>query len=523
MSTSHIPQPAAGAPDEVFDSVSSQAVQPVVSALGVPAGPPQEVTPHTGQFNGIDPAIMKQWVPQDTVIWSVTMPSGQMIWKRPIHPTYSNPLLSYLCGMYNTWGGNISYRFKVAGTGFHAGAIAIVRVPPNRDPEEFTTPTSWGAFEYLVIDPKTLETESVGVSDQRPIAYHYMKFDQANNLTFGGWIAMYVLIPLNTSATGSQQIAVQVFSKPGDMFQVSQLIVPSANKGADPFPPAFSTFFDFSYTRDYLTTSMFKATHLVIEPNTVAQTMWVANCITTSGKKMSKWKLWNKHDCDKTYGYNGTPVYVFNLGDSESRHFFLDYIPIWKPKDATFVSQRQMSGDKNERFELPKWTLYLDDVGDGSYWKCSTVATTVDKTCCSTYVNVPELVSDYTDNVYGPVASGESVVHFSNDSAAGMLSVQTVRLTTLFKSGLLDSLFYSGVCALFTIVSVDENIPIGHVKLYAEGFFAGRSSGKRVPLPIQNIKLVFAGFIARTDPIPVNTEYNKNRLILYGPSWQPQQ
>lgn len=140
MSTSHIPQPDAGAPDEVFDSVSSQVVQPVVSGLGIPAGPPQEIPIHTGQINSFDVAIHKQWVPTDVVVWTVTQTAGTLIWKKPVHPAYFNELVAYISGVYNCWGGNGDYRFKIAGTGFHAGAIAIVRIPPNRRPEDFPTP-----------------------------------------------------------------------------------------------------------------------------------------------------------------------------------------------------------------------------------------------------------------------------------------------------------------------------------------------------------------------------------------------
>lgn len=238
MSQQHIPQPnsQSAAPAEVFDSTADAPHGQTVSALGTPGPRPGEVIVHTGQKNSIDFSIHRQFIPIDTFIWSTSQPRGTLLWSSPVHPTRVNPLISYISEIYNTWGGGIEFNFKVAGTGFHAGALAFVRIPPNVKPTQFSSPTEWGAFEYVVMDPKTLEVLSLDVMDQRQLNFHFMKLDEDDPTSFGGYIACYVLIPLNTSSTGTQQIAVQAFSRPGSTYTMNQIIMPNIKEVQIPGP-----------------------------------------------------------------------------------------------------------------------------------------------------------------------------------------------------------------------------------------------------------------------------------------------
>lgn len=514
MSQSHIPQPDAGTAAEVFDSVSDVATTPVVSGLGQPAGPPGEIPVHTGQQNSFDPQIHRQWVPTDTIIWSVTQPSSTLMWYKPVHPTFSNPLLAYQSGIYNTWGGSIDYRWKVAGTGFHAGAIAIVRLPPNCHPKEFASPSQWGAFEYLVIDPKTLETESVGVSDQRPIAFHYFPFKEDNPLTFGGWIAMFVLIPLNTSATGSQQIAIQAFSRPGMSFQFSQLIMPSVTRHNDPFPKEYTEIFDF-HDSETMTTVPYVSNMIALEPDSVTQTDWVSNCYDIYGKKLSKytssWKGLTSDPAD--FELSGQfKVFAQNVGANFQTVFLEGQIPQCIPKDKTPVSV--LTAQAGESWDSSTFTYTLG-TSEICHWNFSSLATSITELKSGFAIcHEPAVSPAFKDNTYSSVVSGESIIHFLiGKNNRTIKSVQTRRMTQLFKSGALQDSFYSGVSALFTIVSKDENVPIGYAKLYAEGFFTTKAGKDQTLLNTNNVKFLFQGFISRTDPIPPNREFAKNMML----------
>lgn len=245
MSQQHIPQPTSqsAAPAEVFDSTAVAPHPNSVSAVGTGDPNTAEGWRHAGQKNTFDIVIHRQFIPIDNFIWTSSMKRGHLLWYTAVHPSRCNPLIDHLSKIYNTWEGGFEFNFKVAGTGFHAGALAFVRIPPNRHPSEFKSPSEWGTFEYVVIDPKTLEVMTAEIMDQRRFFYHYMQLDFDDPDSFGGYMACYVLMDLNTSSTGTQQITVQAFCRPGPKFSMDQLIPPSTS--SNPTPNALpSTFLD---------------------------------------------------------------------------------------------------------------------------------------------------------------------------------------------------------------------------------------------------------------------------------------
>nr|WPV63599.1 MAG: capsid protein [Wufeng shrew picorna-like virus 55] len=514
MSEAHIPQPnsQSAAPAEAFDSTADAPHGPTVSGIGVPAGPPQEISPHTGAANTFDITIHRQFIPIDTVVWSVTQTKGTLLWFRPIHPKYCNDLTAYLQEIYNCWGGGIEFNFKVAGTGFHAGALAMVRIPPNRHPNEFLTASSWGAFEYVVIDPKMLEVSSLDVSDQRPIAYHYQPFDSSNSYTFGGWIAMYVLIPLNTSATGSQQIAVQVFSRPGPSFNFSQLIMPGIQEVQEQFPGFYNRYFDFT-TQDELSNGRVNCVKLVIEPASVQQTDKVNNCKKVDGTQMSKWSPNFVYPAymGKTYSVQQKAIVHRNDTLVELR-FMQGYVPQLVPKaDAYTVLYREngaVDAYSTAWTELDQGGVYTwtnPTPASGSGWEGQVIGVNTSGWTESALANT----------AYSPKAANESIIHFTNGSSSDPLScVQTIQISLFLASKALAPFFTDGMCLLFLLIDKTEDLPVGYVKLYQEGLFTARASTTQTLFPIENMKLVFDSFILRTALIPSNATYNANRVLL---------
>lgn len=209
-----------------FDSQQSPPDQPISELNAGHANPAAEIVPATGQRNFIDPNVRSQFLGQTNFTWPKTALPGSLLWYRPITPTRANVFLEYLAGMYNVWRGGIDYKFKIAGTGFHAGALAFVRLPPNIQPESIKTVQDFTCFEYCVVDPKTLEAVQHSVMDQTQVMYHYRKFEPDKPNSFGGYICAFVMLQLNTSSSGSGQIQVQVFSKPAHDFEFGQLIPP---------------------------------------------------------------------------------------------------------------------------------------------------------------------------------------------------------------------------------------------------------------------------------------------------------
>lgn len=224
MSSTNAPQPdpAASAAAEVFDSTVTPSQGQVSATQG--QGPSNVEGPmHAGELNTIDQYFFMQFIALTSFIWDTSMSPGQLVWSIPIHPTFVHQFMAHLSKMYNAFVGGFDFSITIAGTGFHAGKLLIVRLPPNIRPESLHTIADITAFPYMVIDPKTLETVVKSTMDQRNVMYHYLPFNANDYQTFGGYLAMYVLLPLNTSSTGATQISVQVLSRPARDFMFTQI------------------------------------------------------------------------------------------------------------------------------------------------------------------------------------------------------------------------------------------------------------------------------------------------------------
>lgn len=236
MSAVNAPQPDAVGPAETFDSTIA-APGGAVSSIGLPGPQTTEAPIHTGALNGIDPYLHRQYVPIATFQWTTAQNPGQVLWKLPIHPANLNMWIAHLWKMYGGWAGGVDLAFKMAGTGFHAGALMFVRMPPYLDADEPRTIESYGAFEWALMDPKTLQVELKSVIDQRPIMYHTGDYDKKNPFSFGGTIIAVVNLPLATSSSGNQSITIGVYAKISNNFQFTQLI-PIQDKQSIVLPPA---------------------------------------------------------------------------------------------------------------------------------------------------------------------------------------------------------------------------------------------------------------------------------------------
>lgn len=224
MTSTNAPQPSPSqGVAEVFDDTIQQA-PPTVSADGGVGPNNLEAPMHVGALNTIDKQHYTHWVAMTHVVWDTTAAQGQLLWSTPIHPDHSHQWLSHDAQKYYTWAGGFDYSVKVAGTGFHAGALMLVRLPPGYAPEKVRTLQDVSCFDWKQIDPKTLEVVSAGVMDQRNVMYHYFPLNLKDISTYGGYFAIFVMLPLRTSSTGVTQISLEVFTRPSRNFLMQQWI-----------------------------------------------------------------------------------------------------------------------------------------------------------------------------------------------------------------------------------------------------------------------------------------------------------
>ena len=246
-------------------------VPTAVSAIQTPiVQAAAEAPTHTGQTNVVDPYLYTNYIQMATFSWSTAQLAGTKLWYTPIHPSRGgNSIVAHVAKMYNAWGGSLDYRLKIAGTGFHAGALGVARLPPNLHPSKITTTKQLTAFEWQYIDPKKIETQSYLAIDQRQVMYHYTNFDEENTATFGGWLVFFVLQKLNTSSTGTNQVDVSVFMRLGQDFEFTQIVPPDLMLASDESNvDAFQLMFPKTYPWEdpYLNNQI---TELKIYPSTV--------------------------------------------------------------------------------------------------------------------------------------------------------------------------------------------------------------------------------------------------------------
>nr|QJI53470.1 MAG: hypothetical protein 2 [Riboviria sp.] len=529
MSQSHIPQPSAAGAAEVFESTSDNNPNPSISSIGGPGPSPGEVSQHTGASNTLDITINRQYYPTDSISWTTAQVKGTLLWFVAVHPGFANPIISYLMNIYNCWGGGFDWNFKVAGTGFHAGAVAIVRIPPNRHPSEFTTVSSWGAFEYLVIDPKTLEVVSAHSIDQRPINYHYLPYDASNPASFGGFLAMYVLIPLNTSSSGSQQIAIQVFNRPAPDFQFSQLIYPHlSHKTLDPVT-IFDSIFNFKERSNHVCRSTLGASVLRVMPASLK----VIDSGTDGARKL-----------------NGD--YLLNSGDVQSMH---QNNPIFKctirhvPDKYTSIADYDGDLDKRKRtwyiFGPARYATLYSTPKNGVITPTNRIRWDV----ITNHIELPDedVKENLDDCIYSPVNTEtevfqrthkqtfatvvpESVIVFKSDN--GLWSLQTHEFAVMASSGYFTSILPSRrSAAMFVIVDQNLDLPVGYAKLTQDGILSTNASHDAIDYHLDDIKFIYDSNILESDPLPKKPEFTRNMLlvsqhhssVLAKRKWQAQQ
>lgn len=213
------------APSTIDSSVNGTAE--ILSQIQAPIIPGQEIVSRAGQMNVLDPYLYQQFLSTAILTWNTSQLPGTVLYWTPLHPSRMNNIIQYLTKVYNTWAGGFQWKIKIAGTGFHAGALMMVRLPPNIHPDTITTVQQATAFEWEIFDPKTLELETRMLPDQRNILYHYNNdFSEQDRSSFGGYLVVMVNMQLATSSTGINSINVQLFNRLDPSFRVAQIIPP---------------------------------------------------------------------------------------------------------------------------------------------------------------------------------------------------------------------------------------------------------------------------------------------------------
>jgi len=520
------PTPVGGAGGVTFSS--TEAVVLPVSQTEAPGAGPTESVAHATTVNIIDSFFYEQFVPLTNFTWATSQAPGTMLWTTPITPLRGHANLAYITKMYNIWTGSLEYSLKVAGTGFHAGALAMVKTPPNVDPNKLTSANLFGYYPYVVIDPKTLECTMKAGHDQRNVMYHYLSEPLTNTSAIGGHLSIFVLQALNTSSTGTAQINVQVFNRVGPDFMLLQMMPVDIND--DPVVGS-----DYDELLDY------KPLHrLVYDADNYCDRLVILAATTTSSSNTNglvSVHLGTNYDGDmipleyivqgKLSAAPAGNIVVDAFYETRLTWTGNEYVAFNCPvqTDATPSGQFYVVSNNNDYAFTMSSTSQIDfSTGGSGVTFAVKNATGVPTTSGQLFEVMP------VRPLYNPTAGAKPIIPGVNESIVSFScwdtrrqyyltykdALPTVAGTTRSKaySYSLTTRFINQFikehpvplgdhdAMLFQLVSKSALQPVCYIKLYRQGYFTAAARAVETSFKFFDVGVKFIGYIRDTDPIP---------------------
>jgi len=504
----------------LFDSKSDGAtgVGPVSSEEKSHANPASEIIPAVGAIDTIDRTVYSHWVQTSNLVWTTANAPSHLLWYTPISPLKSNAFIKHLSLMYNTWRGGFDYKFKIAGTGFHAGSLMVVRLPPNIKPLTLSTSASITAFPYMVVDPKLVECVSVSIMDQTSLMYHFTHLDENDPATFGGYIAVYVLQQLSTSSTGADRVTVEVFTKPAADFRFAQLIPP--NLGPDPsIKDLGELYLHMDAPYDNITgltvmDSLNFSNGTSLGDNTVK---WNQVGLDGTAPKAEGIPLGpvvprlNKFYLRSISGAKFTPMYINKTGD------LTEFVPTAKEKKLCIKYPRVMGMYDGFDSDFPymsanTWQFVFDKETDISISSGAAESLTHYRITYDHYF--AGLNTAWTDTypMLTPVHKDDRILLFYNNAST---AVSTTQLASLADALMLNPIkLGAGKGLLFSFVNLVSGDTYAYFRLAHNGLLTYNAAIQaHVKKFLGGYKFVYIGEILDTQPIPTTTPTYTPRVV----------
>lgn len=528
--------------DEVFAGTDPTVDTPVISQIGNPGPPTSTAVAGTAANPGLEQYLATNWITVATFIWTVGLAPGTLMWSCPISPDI-HPILAYLSALYNSWAGPLEFLVKVAGTAFHAGALKIVRLPPNIPPETYNTAQDTDYFEWGVIDPKTLEVVARSVADQRRMNYHYVGDKTPDGI--GGHLAIYVQIPLNTSASGTHQIQINVWCRTGPGFTFLQ--VKPIPRNPSERPDRWRRMGDMFRFADQHTTTTYDRQSIIynliiLQKSTKMIDRGMAMHRDGFGELRSSKYPYDyttlSRDDDKVWPpfpdfvtTDGTEFaskgYVWNWTGEGRAYFKVNPV-------AENQKGRLMMSNKNaEALAKPGNAITFAEIADDKVSMIPETSNASNTWPCTGRIVVPFADiygdwnpiknSDSADNFAAPNEFESIVVFPSNKTPVEefltkqMWSTQTAYMSEYMLLNKPFTEIGQHQAVIFQAVDTQYNLPVGTFKLYPSGFLTSVASSTNKVIRLNKIVLNPIQLIPIGQPIPVvpgSEAYAKNLDLL---------
>lgn len=496
---SHIPQPTGDGENlqTEFHSTQLQPNAPTLAPIETPTPNTREVQAAAGEEVTIPDYFYKQWRRVATLEWTTNDPIGKMLWSADVSPLTLDPALAWQMSLFHAWGGDFDIMVRAVGTGFHAGQMALVSVPPGIELGDINNPLDYTLYPYEVLDVKKLEPIAFPIRDRRNVKYHYMKRD-SGPLTIsdiGGKVAVFVDTPLTTSATGVQKISIAVWAKCASNFRVAYVRNPLTHlPKQEAYVPEslMSALNACNYIP--LNNGVAQATQIVVQPvTTVKLTQYYSNMVDLDGNVVQKYNDGNfvqsyyHRVLSQVAGeFDGAGYFVpIRTGSGYIAETVSDDV-VFAPNDGTSPASGKILGTRDSDLAIFTDIPMTSKSRGIMLFKSG---------------NTDKLKWVFTRNNPTILKKGESFVLFGSRESKGMCT-QTQNLGQLFTSHALEGLLPTNYCYLITVKSKLVNLPILHIKFHQAGYMTSNATTAFKQLLLDDIQFEQSGLIHVLDSFP---------------------
>lgn len=493
---SHIPQPTGDGENlqTEFHSTQLQPNAPTLAPIETPTPNTREVQAAAGEEVTIPDYFYKQWRRVATLEWTTNDPVGKMLWSADVSPLTLDPALAWQMALFHAWGGDFDIMVRAVGTGFHAGQMALVSVPPGIELGDINNPLDYTLYPYEVLDVKKLEPIAFPIRDRRNVKYHYMKRTTGppGIQDIGGKVAVFVDTPLTTSATGVQKISIAIWAKCASNFRVAYVRNPLTHVPVQEayVPDVLIKALNASWFNPFNNGLGFLSTINIMPKTTVKLTKYYANMVNMDGKVVGEYTdspyvqttykrlLYSIHGTMNTNGYF----------DIESNNYLPENVSetvTFDPDVGSVVIKGKITGTNSERPSI------VTDIKPASAIKGYL------------YMRVGHADLNWTMTKNNPtiLKSGESFVLFGDLGGKGFCT-QTQVLAQIFVSDQMKGLLPPNYCYLILVKSKSTKLPLFHMKVHREGYITANATAATQVFQLNKVVFEQAGLIHTLDSFP---------------------
>lgn len=496
--------------DKEITSVQDGTTNEFPTNVDAPPPPKSEQTKHTGAHNQIDPQIYHQNVKIRSLNWSVTDERGKVLAVIPVSPQNMGRFVEYLQPMYHYWSGGMMIELRVMGTAYQAGQVALIELPPDADAYEVATTGDYTGYNWVALDVKDPALVSIHCRDVNQGTFHYVsKQNNFGPLNIGSQFLLVVDSPLNSTTGGTQQVGIEIWAKPSSEFQFSRLRIPRVDVAPSVNAPAeIESALNFVVNADYQVqnNSFFRIKDFTILPNSVKQLdMCYTNHIATNGSPTLRtyWGPTTINNCIDFSEYDAQ-AQRYTATVTGNKYPFPDRASWYSNENVNACGTMQVKEDKGGDvaifyFSVPHVDIYNLHV------KHPFISMSHNQQPGKT-VGWKKDAKTFTM----PVDESFAVFEANKDTP----STQTRTLSQVLYQGIAKGWIPPESCATFMMIDAIEQVPIGLVKLWEEGFFSMRPSKDYLRFGLKTLKFVFKGFVPRTQQLKAQPDIAMNRMMV---------